>query len=1256
MGTKSILRRCQQKLVFKDESIDVTLDAFAQQVPPIVEKGDPWNIVLVIDKSSSMMGTALGNAKIAAKNLISSTPNDFKYAIVEFQHFAHIRSQLTSNTIKLKLMINRLFAEGGTAIHEGLTLASQVLKHQTTPDKKNAIILLSDGGSAHEPALKEANNLKDQGVVIYTIGLGACDEELMEKIASDSEKYFYARSPQELKTLYHTIGRIIQNARGKEVEITEYPNVKEAPFHVFGWGDIQPSTFDSSGVASQSLAVEWYLPALQNEQVSLNYRLLSRCYGWYRVANQGAQLKYKDQAGNSYTFTSNVGPYVLIIPRFFLWQVFWVFLNPLFWMIFKKWGCKAEDVNPLPVYEQPQPLPIPQPELLPKLNSPFKLSVCPTLALGVGYGGINAITHLKRLLWEHNEDSEVANKVSFAVLDTVNPWFADLVKSGHIHLEPTEKINIHAPVSAFIRAEADREEPRSEYNWLLARQKRAEGIEYDTGFGSNLARSIGRLMVLSHREDLQGGIDSSSHPINLKTLIQELQQKNQGETQQICIAGTLGGGTSSGAIAELCYTIRRILEELHIDGVGITLFLMDDQVDLDDPRRDLKKPVVQANRDGFINELARLYTARANRYSPLPGEPGVSRWFDSIVFVDKKPNTTNTFDLYPQCGMLMYSWAVEKEFRDLLQKNTRYIFDGLLVHRFEADTDFFFKRTLENYYSVRLLLTTLGYHLLGMAQNQVDYSGKSVDPESMRTYVDDAIDLFYKNPGWKNSLPLLLKHKNMIISPQPQNVSTFLSNPDMMAVVESSSQDSVNKFLDNEESAFGTLLLRWVECLLSTHKDQSIITPREKKFPTVYFSLLQIKANLFKIRGIVEGVPETAEYLLKKRCLTAAEMSARYTVVIEGWIKKLDQWWIVLGDGNEHLTGTCRALNLLLNDLDKSLQSTRAYTTPVFIFDDRVADEIYQKYFTKLEHRILEQMHWQVDPESRKIRFLIAAKESIKTYSVDLTNPAMAENIFQVLLTLPASFAAKENQWHETSIREILQLTQRAGHDVREDYFVPRLSKGTLPNLLYLDPLIAQNLDSSISAGLERLTFESKNPLVAGFFKYKLNYEAVSIRTPFDPTKLPVFIFTEEWNCYNALASYGNMANAEPVTPYYTVVALCRDMKKFLGAIQKGIMEKQIKDVQAESRPVYRFFSVDVPRKESDDDTLIDLLRMVTESKESDIEGILTDGYNETLKLDQKTIKARLTKISIPLSDHLKDQLFQLTAGATEYYKNLTDN
>jgi uncharacterized protein YegL len=1250
---KSIVRRCLKGVMCKDELVDVALTVSASHILPGVEKGNPWNIVLVIDKSISMMGSPLANARIAAKNLISSTPPDFKYAIVEFQHDAYIRSPLTSDRIKLKLMLNRISAGGGTAIHEGLRLADQVLQQELGQEKNNAVILLSDGGSAQNPAHEEADAMKEKGVAIYAIGLGDCDQILMKQIASDEEKYFYARDAGELKHLYHTIGRMIQNARGLEVEVQEFPNVKKAPLKVYGWSDFQPYTF-ASGKDGNGLRVEWYLPALQEEAIKIDYQLKANCYGWHRVADGNAKLKMKNPQGEELSYDSNRGPYILIIPRFFLWQIFWIFLNPLFWIIFRKWKCKEDIEPPLKSYPPPEHTTIPQPELLPVLTPPFKLSVVPTLVLGAGFGGCQAVTHFKRLLWEHNQDDEVNGKVTCAVLDTVNPWFGDDVRSGHITLNPNEKINIHTPVSETIRMEADRREPNQDYIWLDASALQAAGVDYDTGFGTGMNRAIGRLMFLKQRGFLHGESDDGRS--TLKSLLINLRDKNPNEPLQICITGTLSGGTAGGIIPELCYSVRKILDELNIPGVGINLFLMDFQVESDDTKRDDSKTMIQANRDALMNELARFFTARDVECSPLPGEPGIKRWFDRIIWVEKKQNTSNLYDLYPQCSMLMYSFAMEEKFRNLLQDNTQYIRHGLPAHCFESDAVFFFKRTLQEYYSVRLLLTTLGDHLLGLKHDPADYSEKSAVREPLLEYIDKALQALYNYSSWKNLRPLLLADEKMIKSPNPTNISSFLSISGLLKVVEKASEDKLSEFVNKEVTAFENLIALWVQCLMEPHQEKHIIATHDKKLPTTYFALEQLKENVIVICNIVENVPEKADYMLKKRCQTTAEMCRRFTAIIEDWVEKLRQWWVVLGNGNELLIGVCRTLNFRLNQLEKSLLAAKAFTTPHFIFDQKLQDEIYNKYFARLEHKVLEQIYWQVTgisaEESQREIDLLIVNNQLQNFAIQLDSPDLPVAILDVLTALPAYFASGENKWHEASIQDILALAQKNGQDVVADYFIPQVNKNIQMDILYLEPEIEKKMLREVSAGMKGVHLETKNPMVTGFYKYRLNQKKTSVKTQFVPAKLPAYVYPEEWNCYNALTVYSNLVDEEPLTPSYTVIALCRNMKKFMGAVYQGILEKQIQMVKGENRMLYTFHSLDAQISQDEDESLINMLRIIVESTEPQIENILMQGYNQLITINIKTLKTRFGNVRPLISHRLNDLLYQLSVGAVEYYRD----
>ncbi|UCH98197.1 MAG: hypothetical protein JSV88_15485, partial [Candidatus Aminicenantes bacterium] len=366
-----------------------------------------------------------------------------------------------------------------------------------------------------------------------------------------------------------------------------------------------------------------------------------------------------------------------------------------------------------------------------------------------------------------------------------------------------------------------------------------------------------------------------------------------------------------------------------------------------------------------------------------------------------------------------------------------------------------------------------------------------------------------------------------------------------------------------------------------------------------------------------------------------------------------DQWWDILGSGTEQITGTCQRMNVLLNELEKSIDTTRAYTTPHFAFDDKVEDKIYQRYFAQLEHRILDQLHWEVDEASGEIRFLIVNDKEVNRYVVDLNKSSIYDDLFNVLLAIPVYFAGEKNKWHEASIHEIMELTREAGRDVIAEYLEPQALRTTLTNLLYLDPKAAEILDQRISAGLDRKTAESRNPLVTGFFKYRLNHEVVSTKTKFDPQVLPSYVYSEEWNCYHALKFYSNLVDEEALTPSYMVVALCRDMKKFLGVVYQGIIQDQIESRQSGSQMVYRFHSLEVTQSKDSDADIVNLLRLVTEARDLGVGQVLQDGYDAVLKMNLKTIKAALTRSKVELSDSLREQLIQVTSGAVEYYRNL---
>lgn len=177
------------------------------------------NIVMSIDVSGSMGDlfrekTKLDWAKDAAKYLVlKSRDRDF-IGIVGFSDEAfviHDIVKINSNT-RLTLIdaIDELVEGGNTNIGDGLLKSLKLLSKDyiKTNGYPRVIILLTNGrhNTGINP-IKILPQLKDEGIKVYTIGLGEdVNRDLLIKIAKETGgKYYYAPTPDELDTIFADI-------------------------------------------------------------------------------------------------------------------------------------------------------------------------------------------------------------------------------------------------------------------------------------------------------------------------------------------------------------------------------------------------------------------------------------------------------------------------------------------------------------------------------------------------------------------------------------------------------------------------------------------------------------------------------------------------------------------------------------------------------------------------------------------------------------------------------------------------------------------------------------------------------------------------------------------------------------------------------------------------------------------------------------------------------------------------------------------
>jgi Ca-activated chloride channel family protein len=180
--------------------------------PEPSRKRTPVNVAFVIDRSGSMQGERLAQARAAAIMAVNRLgPRDIASVVVFDQAIrVLVPAQPVTDHAVFTDSIARIGAGGSTAIHAGvLTGRDEVLKFKDAR-RLNRIVLLSDGQANVGPSRVTdfsalGNLLLGQGVSVSTIGLGfGYNEDLMLELARNSDgNHAFARDPTDLIAIFN---------------------------------------------------------------------------------------------------------------------------------------------------------------------------------------------------------------------------------------------------------------------------------------------------------------------------------------------------------------------------------------------------------------------------------------------------------------------------------------------------------------------------------------------------------------------------------------------------------------------------------------------------------------------------------------------------------------------------------------------------------------------------------------------------------------------------------------------------------------------------------------------------------------------------------------------------------------------------------------------------------------------------------------------------------------------------------------------
>ena len=310
MGVTNYNKQLSATQISCDETFNVRLCLTAE--PDIT--ANPVDIVLILDRSGSMAGSAIANLKNGAKAFVDVIYNatggtngqiagGTHIGIVSFADLATQNQPLITDVNELKASIDGLSAGGSTNHADAFTKAMELLQISTASQR--FMIMFTDGfttaGGNPNPIATAA---KAQGIIIYAVGLsgnGGIDEQALEDWASDPSSSYVIITPndEELEEIFEKIAENISKPGATNIVITDT---------VLPCFSITALSSPTKGTATMlnATTVQWKIDELgvngsEGAAFEFTLRRTGDCVGETQV---NKSIEYSDTEGNIVDFPS----------------------------------------------------------------------------------------------------------------------------------------------------------------------------------------------------------------------------------------------------------------------------------------------------------------------------------------------------------------------------------------------------------------------------------------------------------------------------------------------------------------------------------------------------------------------------------------------------------------------------------------------------------------------------------------------------------------------------------------------------------------------------------------------------------------------------------------------------------------------------------------------------------------------------------------------------------------------------------------
>ena len=232
-GTVSIDAALTQEkvLVGSNGQIALSLTLRGEMAVDPNEMVQPVDLAVVMDRSGSMRGQKISDAKQAVIRLLDRMSAQDRISIVTYSNGVEVVSPLHSvtDTMRrtLKERVRSIQVGGGTNLGGGLERGTRMLGYASAEDRQRIVVLLSDGlanqGLRNPQALGAmAGRASEHNMSVSTVGVGYDFNELLMTTIADhgAGNYYFLEDPQSFAQIFEKEFETARAVVASNVEVT----------------------------------------------------------------------------------------------------------------------------------------------------------------------------------------------------------------------------------------------------------------------------------------------------------------------------------------------------------------------------------------------------------------------------------------------------------------------------------------------------------------------------------------------------------------------------------------------------------------------------------------------------------------------------------------------------------------------------------------------------------------------------------------------------------------------------------------------------------------------------------------------------------------------------------------------------------------------------------------------------------------------------------------------------------------------------